>query len=475
MTRREIKTLIFANSRGDVELIVSKLRELAAQDKQPDIYYVHHGSISKPMREAAETAMREPDKAACVAATITLELGIDLGQLDQVLQVKAPGTVASFVQRLGRSGRRGQASKMYFYARERVPNADATLGKRLPWDLIQTIATVQLYLDEKWIEPPDLPQYPFSLLYHQTMSILTANTELLPPQLAEQALTLAPFAHITQEQYRTLLQHLLTIKHIEQAENGALIVGLEGEKIVSHYPFFATFKDESTFLVRHGASEIGNIHFAPAKGKFIALAGRTWKVLEVNQDKHLILAEPSTGQAASQWLGGGSHIHQRVMERMRQLLLDNTQYGYLREHAQTRLAEARELARRHNLGRAQIVALDEDHTRYLILPWQSTHTVETLIKMLELRNIKVIESGLPFYFEVSVPDITVEAVQRELRLITANPPTAEQLIATLDRKSLEADKYDEFVPEALLREAFAVDRLDVSGALASFAQLQTTL
>ena len=119
LVNRESKTLAFANSREGVEEIGLQLRKIAERSGTGDIYYVHHGAISAPLREAAEDAMREPAQLACTVATMTLELGIDIGQLDQVLQVGASNTVSSFLQRLGSSGRRAERpARMFFYTRE---------------------------------------------------------------------------------------------------------------------------------------------------------------------------------------------------------------------------------------------------------------------------------------------------------------------------------------------------------------------
>ena len=170
MTQRAPKTLIFANSRQATEDIGLSLRRVSELEGLPSFYHVHHGNISAPLREAAEEAMKEELIPACVAATVTLELGIDVGQLDQVLQVNATHSVSSFVQRLGRSGRRGGPARMFFYCTETY-SAAKHFGDEMPWNLLQTLATIQLYLEEQWIEPPAIPRLPMSLLYHQTMSI----------------------------------------------------------------------------------------------------------------------------------------------------------------------------------------------------------------------------------------------------------------------------------------------------------------
>jgi ATP-dependent helicase Lhr and Lhr-like helicase len=477
MTQRETKTLIFANSRGEAEKITTSLRTLAEQDRQPDIYYIHHGSISAELREAAERAMQEPDHPACVAATITLELGIDLGQLDQVLQMSATPSVASFLQRLGRSGRRGNPARMFFYSRE-IPAELAEfppIGKRIPWDLLQSIAIIQLYLEEKWIEPPETPRLPFSLLYHQTMSVLAAHTELQPPELAERVLTLAPFADVTQDQYRTLLHHLLSIEHLARAENGALIVGLAGEKVVHDFHFYATFRDETAYMVRDNSGEIGTVQAIPAPGDRFALAGRTWKVVSVNRRDNVIFAEQVSGKATVLWLGGGSTLHGRILQRIREVLREDTMYPFLRERAQVRLREARYLARLKGLTEAPIVPMDVD--RFMVLPWAGTRTMQTLIALLDTQidqGIDADDVGLPFYFELKMPDIGIEGVQRELARIAANLPTSDVLVARQPRKALEREKYDEFVPESLLRQAYVADYLDMAGAAAVMESLGDT-
>ena len=120
--------------------------------------------------------MRDPYRPAVTAATVTLELGIDLGQLEGVVQLDAPHSVMSFLQRLGRSGRRGGPQEMRLVTTE--SDTDRGGGLPLPWQLLQSIAILELYLQKHWIEPVEPPRYPFSLLYQQTLSTLLAAGEL---------------------------------------------------------------------------------------------------------------------------------------------------------------------------------------------------------------------------------------------------------------------------------------------------------
>lgn len=133
--------LLFANNRAETESVVAGLRQIAAAEKLPDIYHVHHGSISAQLREAAEKAMRDSTTAAVTAATVTLELGIDIGQLERVIQLASPLSVASFLQRLGRSGRRGEPADMRFVGAEEEPSGEESLPEQIPWQLLQAIAS----------------------------------------------------------------------------------------------------------------------------------------------------------------------------------------------------------------------------------------------------------------------------------------------------------------------------------------------
>jgi len=190
------------------------------------------------------------------------------------------------------------------------------------------LSRLTYYLEEKWIEPPDIPNLPLSLLYHQTMSAITAQTELTAADLADRVLRLSPFANITLDQYRTLLLHMLETEHLERVEGGGLIIGATGERIVNNYHFYATFQDETSYLVRDGTREIGSIQSLPIIGDRFSiqslpiigdrfrLAGRAWKVVNIDDDKRVIQVEAVKGKAEAYWSGGGAAIHTRILQRI---------------------------------------------------------------------------------------------------------------------------------------------------------------
>ena len=468
MTQRAPKTLIFANARADTEEIILKLRQVSARYRKPSFYHVHHGSISAPLREAAEAAMKDKDQHACTAATITLELGIDLGLLDQVIQVNSTHSVSSFVQRLGRSGRRGVPSRMFFYSTEQA-GEKRHLGEELPWNLLQTIAIIQLCAEEKWIEPPEVPMMPLSLLYHQTMSIIKSHSDVSPPHLAERALTLPPFKAITPVHFRRLLRHLLEIEHLEQTEQGGLIIGIEAEKIVNNYRFYAVFEDITEYRVRDRSRELGTISGPPNPEDTIRLAGYVWRILTIYEDQKVIEVERVRGQSATFWHNVSNiAIHTRVSRKIREILLSQENFPYLLEHARKRLQTARDAARSSLLGDISILPLAPD--RMLIFPWCGTRQFKTQLALLEQTGFDIARTRSPYYYELEFKSNDATALKRELATLCKCAPGAlemsEQASAVVGQQ-----KYDRFVPNDLLREAFAHDYFDIPGAIESLKAL----
>lgn len=284
------KCLVFTNSREECESVCQRLRQYCEANREPDRFLIHHGNLSASYRESAEEEMKDDDSLISVCATATLELGIDIGKLERAFQIDAPFTVSGFLQRMGRTGRRGNPSEMWFVMREEHPEARALLPEMIPWYLIQGIALVQLYIEERFVEPPRTERLPFSLLYHQTMSTLASCGEMTPGELASRALTLSAFRRISQDDFRTLLRRLIEIDHINRTENGGLIVGLAGERIVNNYKFYAVFQENIEYTVRSGSEELGTIVKPPPISEKIAIAGRVWVVEEVDHQRALGLA-----------------------------------------------------------------------------------------------------------------------------------------------------------------------------------------
>ncbi|XGV94549.1 MAG: DEAD/DEAH box helicase [Leptolyngbya sp. BL-A-14] len=456
------KCLIFANGRSETENVIASLRQIAQAKGFPDIYHVHHGSISASLREAAENAMRAPSSPAVTAATVTFEMGIDLGQLDRVIQLEAPPSVASFLQRLGRSGRRGSPADMRFVCAEDKPTGGESLPELIPWQLLQCIAIVQLYLEEKWIEPIAPLHYPLSLLYHQTMSTLVALGELSPAALAKHILTLPPFQLISQDDFRHVLRHLIELDHIQHTHEDGLIIGLAAERLVKNFKFYAIFPDNEEYAVWSDGIELGTVVVPPEIGDRLALAGRIWEVTEVNSRRKVLQVKPSVGTSSVSWRGGGGNIHTRVLQRMRQALLEDIDYAYLQPGAKARLAEARKLAQKEGLASSYLFPLEGNAC--CILPWAGTIAVRTLERFLRLHcretlKIKGVTGRPPYFLVVNMGKCSTVSLYHEIKSLSDRRMQTDELLAEEEAPKLQ--KYDEFMPSALLRRAFAADYLDL--------------
>ena len=213
---RDCKSLVFSNSREETEYLTATFRQIAAARGEPDIFLIHHGNLSAAIREEAEMKMKEEINVV-TCATVTMELGIDIGRLERVLQSQSPHSVSSFLQRLGRSGRRGQPPEMMMVFREEEPLPNAPLPQLIPWELLRAIAIVQLYIEERCIEPPHIRRMHMSLLFHQTLSMLASSGELTPKRLAERILTLPPFTEVDREDYRALIVSMVQQEYLAPA------------------------------------------------------------------------------------------------------------------------------------------------------------------------------------------------------------------------------------------------------------------
>lgn len=459
------KSLVFSNSREETEYVCATLRQIAAKRGERDRFLIHHGNLSASLREEAEMKMRDGEQDAVTCATVTMELGIDIGRLERVIQIDAPCSVSSFLQRLGRSGRRGQPPEMLAVFREEEPLPNAPLPQLIPWGLIRAIAIVQLYIEERFIEPPLCKKEPYSLLFHQTLSVLASAGELSTAALAERVLGLPPFKNVPRESYRTLLVSMLNNGFLEMTDEKGLIVGLAAERLLNSYKFYAVFKDSEDFTVRCEAEEIGTITSPPPVGDRFALAGRVWEVLEVDVQRRLVYVKGVEGKMEISWPGDFGEIHTRILERMYRVLAEDKVYPYLKENAVCRLEKARRVAKNSGVTDNYIVHLG-GYT-YCIFPWLGTRSFRTFRKMLSALAPSLGISGIDFEGCYYLSFKMEKADGRELAE-ALNAVFADGAYAPFDlvdkREAPSFEKYDEYIPAELLREAYAVDKLNVTEA-----------
>lgn len=457
------KCLVFVNSREECETVTTTLRQYCEKVREPDRFLIHHGNLSASYRETAEAVMKDESQFMTTVTTATLELGIDIGRLERAFQIDAPWTVSSFLQRMGRTGRREAPPEMWFVMREDEPEARAMLPATIPWKLLQGIALVQLYLEERWVEPPRLDRLPFSLLYHQTMSTLASCGELSPRALADRVLRLHYFHRITQEDYKVLLRHLVDADHIQRTEQGGLIVGLAGERVVNSYRFYGVFQENEEYTVRSEGQELGTVVMPPPVGEKLAIAGHVWRVLDVDHKRHLVYCEMVKGSIPAYFGQCPGDLHTRILQRMRQVLREVRSYPYLMKNAVVRLENARFTASRSGAGERPLIHLGG--SMWCLLPWVGTYAFLALERFLKLKckdrlGLKNLDSARPYYMQFTMAageETFFRVVSEEI----AKPIDPLELVYPGELPLF--DKYDEYLPEELVRKGFAYGVLDLDG------------
>ncbi len=457
------KCLIFTNSREECETVCQQLRQYCEARHEPDRFLIHHGNLSAAFRESAEEEMKDDDSLMSVCATATLELGIDIGRLERAFQIDAPYTVSGFLQRMGRTGRRGAPSEMCFVMREDHPEARALLPVMIPWYLVQGIALVQLYIEERYVEPPREEKLPFSLLYHQTMSTLASCGEMTPAELASRVLTISAFCRISQDDYRVLLRHLIRTDHINRTENGGLIVGITGERIVNNYKFYAVFQENLEYSVRNGSEELGTIVKPPPAGDKIAIAGRVWVVDEVDHQRREVYCTLVKGNIPAYFGDVAGDINTRILERMHGVLCEDKGYPYLMRRAVCRLSEARETFRKAEMDREPLIHLGG--RMWVLFPWLGSYAflaLERFLKIIcaERLGLKGLAPVRPYYMQ-----FTMQADAEEFYRVTAEKAAEEfdPLTLVYPNEVPVFEKYDGYVPPELIRKGFAYGILDIAG------------
>lgn len=457
---KDKKCLIFSNSREETEYLTATLRQIADRRGEPDVFQIHHGNLSASIREEAEMKLKDEELRTVTCATVTLELGIDIGRLERILQLESPHSVASLLQRLGRSGRRGAPPEMMMVFREENPLPNTPLPQLMPWELLRAIAIVQLYLEERFIEPPNVRKLPFSLLFQQTLSVLAASGELTPKALAEKVLSLPPFEKVTPEDYRTLLVSMLNLDYLEMTEEKGLLIGLKGERLINSFKFYAVFKDSEDYTVRCGSDEIGTITTPPPVGDRFALAGRVWEVEELDIPRKLIYCKQVKGKMEVSWPGDYGEIHTRILERMKQVLAEDTDYPYLKPNAKKRLEVARRVAR--NTGMLDDPLVHLGGYTWCYFPWLGTRSFRTMRKFLARHGARYGVSGMEFegcfYLTFKMDRGDRNALVEHLKtVVEAEGVDTAALVGANECPVFE--KYDDRIPGELLRRAYVTDRL----------------
>lgn len=445
-------SIVFTNSRQDAEMAAKSLRIVAEKKGFPNEVSIHHGSISKEYRKAAEARLKDPSVKSTTVATVTLELGIDVGDLDRIIQIDAPFTCSGLVQRMGRSGRRGNGQNLIIMCKDDAQDWWATL-EGVSINLVKAVAMSELVLNEGWTEPAEDNTMPFGLLYHQTMEYLRAGVGCKFSALVSDVLSMYPFRNISKDQYKLMIKNLVNLGHIEVMADQTILIGQNAERVVFNREFCSVFSTQKEVVVKCDGKMVGSIQNLPQVDELIQLAGHVWKVLKVSKDRTYVEVEECDGEASNPWRSGTPPTHTRVMRKMLEVLESDDDYPYLSDAAKERLSESRIAARAAGMTEM----FSERIGGYRMYPWLGTKQFDTLRRILQkvigTDKIRVFQ---PYYIDIRTKLSEDQVLSRVRNYIDGHDPVS--LIG--DEDLLRYGKYDKFVAESLLATEFATDRLD---------------
>ena len=324
------KSLFFCQSRATTEAVAEYMR-------RADIaVFVHHSAVSPEERQLAEERFHHGGDA-CIVCTSTLELGIDVGDLDRVLQAEAPDTVNSFLQRMGRTGRRpGQVANTTFFC-------ETTEG------VLQAIALVEL-AKAGWIEQVEVERRCWPVLIHQLLAMALASDGIAADDAWEHLGCVPDLQGIHRAEYDRLLKWMVGDGALRLA-SGRLVLGPKAERRFGRKNFmelYAVFSSPQTYTVQTpGGRPLGSLNQAfvdrlvDGISSFL-LGGHAWAVLQVRHDDRRVVVEaaprgrqPTWGGFLPQFLGFD------VCQRILSVLLSDARYPYLDDAAWGVLAEHR--------------------------------------------------------------------------------------------------------------------------------------
>lgn len=451
------KCIVFANSKKQVEQTAQHLKEINEQYRGNNYILVHHGSISKALRDEVELKMKKQDGPITAVATMTLELGIDLGKLERVIQIDAPPSISSMVQRLGRTGRTNGIKEMCFIFNKEETVSETEFYKKFSWNFLISVAMVDLYLKEQYLEPIKTNRLPYSVLVQQTLSYLGSNPGIRAKDLAQTLLKISVFKDISKADYLLILKKMLTCELIEKDSDDSLYLGSNGEKLLNNYDFYSVFASSEDYEVINNNKVIGSVAKKLPLGARFSLAGMTWEVSNIHRTRKIIEVIPSKGLATNSWNSKGLFIvDTKVMKHLRNILTSCHNYRFLNEQAQMVYHNDCQLF--STIPFINKIFVQISNNEYLIFPFIGTKSFLTLYYILKNEFIDVMiyfETFIPLFISVKVSNIKV-LIDYLTKLISQ-----DNIDFKVYEMFINKEKYDEYLPEQLIKKAYQIYYLDV--------------
>jgi len=449
--------LIFANSRANTELFASKLADCCERDGVLNEFFPHHGSLSKEFREGLEKRFQETKLPTSAVCTMTLELGIDIGSVDSIAQVTAPHSVTSLRQRLGRSGRRGDAAVLRMFIAEEELSGKIHLIDRLRMETFQCIAMVNLLL-KKWYEPPISNQYHLSTLVQQTLSVIAQYGGVRANQLWTLLCETGPFSLVDQTAYGNFLRALGQKGMITQMQDGQLVLGHKGEILVDHFTFLCAFNTPEEYRLESNGHVLGSLPIDKPLmvDQMIIFAGKKWKVLSVDPGKKLIMLQPAPSGHPPQFDGGPQTVHDIVRQEMLSVYRLGIVPVYLDKVAKEFFEEGVDFFKELHLDKLPAIQMGSS---VYVLPWLGDRITSTINILLRKEGLK----ANSYCGIIELEGISIEGLHDAIGSILNGPkPSPADLAKEIPDTFVE--KHDWLLPKEMRELGYGTRFFDIDGA-----------
>jgi len=449
--------LVFANSRNLTESIAIALTDYCERDCVPNEFFPHHGNLSKEIRESLESRLQSQKVPTTAICTMTLELGIDIGNVDSIAQVNPPYSVASLRQRLGRSGRRGSPAILRMFISESEVASKTHLLNRLRTDVFQSIAMINL-LVKKWYEPPAPNQYHFSTLVQQTLSVIGQYGGVRANQLWLLLCKTGPFHLLDQSLYGKFLKALGKRDLISQTQDGQIILGSSGEKLVGHYTFYTAFKTPDEYRLECEGKVLGTMPTDQllAVGVLIVFAGHRWEILSVDIERKVISIKKAFGGSPYLFGESGQTIHDVIRQEMYRVYCENDLPVYLDKKAKKLFREGIDCFHTLKLDRTEIIS--HENTIHL-LPWLGDNVINTLTIILRAEGLEANCYGCVIEIKECPRDALISAIKN----ILSRPKLTPEYLANIVPNTV-IEKHDHLLPIEIRNLGYGARFFDVDGA-----------
>lgn len=453
--------LVFTNSRAKTEFIANALTKLTEINNLPLEFYPHHSSLSKEHRERLEDRLKDGRNPTTAICTQTLELGIDIGEINSVAQIDPPQSVASLRQRLGRAGRRHNSDATLRLFIPSVVDKNQTpllLSERLHEEIFLTSAMIELVL-ERWFEPPIKTEYALSTLTHQILCVIAQYGSAYALDIWKLLCDKGPFKLINQSIFSKVLKSLGENDLITQMSDKTLTLGLSGEKLASNYNFYTCFKVQEEYTIDNNGHIIGRVPLLQplSIGDNFIFAGKAWELIFINSEKHQLFVKPYNKDSNPISLDGSAgHIHDEIRKKMYELYTSDKIPLYLDKKAKEHLLKGRECFEQLKLDQNCILDLAEG---VYLFPWKGDRILNTIQQIFKKNGINTKTNGS----YVLLPKISKAKFLTYLsEILKEKSITEEELAASVG--NIECDKYDNFLSTDLLRLNYGYRNFDIVGA-----------